>query len=287
MIAERERLCDMPNRAKYVSSTGEVIQLDSRPVFIGTAEEARSDYWSYEVGYKSLKSVVRQAREISVDAYFASNDQADKLRRLADYDMGRKTPGKLYIDDWFQRAFIVGSEASEITRKRHKETLTVALLDGVWGKLCTESFFPVDEDPDADYLDLPTDVLFDLSASTGISTIRNNSLDASPVKLTFFGPAVNPYVIIGGNRYALNATIPDGSRVEVDGTVYPRTIRMIAANGDTTNAFSAGERGDGEGSGEYIFEKIQPGYQIVNWPGGYGVDVSWLEQEGAVPWKTA
>ena len=277
----------MPNRAKYVSSNGEVIQLDNRPVLIGTAEELRSNYWSYEVGYKSLNSVTRKAREASIDACFASNEKADQLRKLADYDVSHNTPGKFYIDDWFQRVFIVGSEASEIARTRHTETLKIVLLDGVWSKLHTASFFPVENDPDTEYLDLPTDVSFDVAPSAGISAIKNISMEPSPVKLTFFGPAVNPYLIIGNNRYALNITIQDGARVEVDGTIYPRTIKLIAANGDTTDVFGSGERGDGAGSGEYIFEKIQSGYQSVNWPGGFGVDVGWLEQQGATPWKTA
>lgn len=273
----------MPN-CYYQSSKGQRVQLNSAPVLVGTAENLRGNSWGYTIGTRTLTGITREAFTVSLSAYFGDQKEADTLRRLADYDMANGTPGTFHCGDWFQRAYIVGYDASEITRTHHEEELEIVLLDGQWGKWNTLTLWPTADDPSTTYLDLPVDAPFDLLPPAGASGITNASLLPSPVRLTFYGPAVSPYLLIGSNRYEIKATIPSGSRVVVDGSVWPRTIQMISAEGNITDIFSAGERGDGEGAGSYIFEKIKPGYSAIQWSGSFGIDVEWLTQEGGIPW---
>lgn len=274
----------MPNQARYIASNGEVVELDGPTTWIGTAEQILSDEWSYTLGYRDITGVTRDAIEVEVEACFKDNKEANRLRLLRNMDIRNGTPGTIEVKGLIQRAYIVKSTPSEITRTHHRETLTIALLDGMWGKWVGSEFWPMESDPDTEYLDLPTDVLFDVMPPSAIDYLTNESDISAPFKLTIFGPCVNPYVNIGDNRYEIIANIPDGARVEVNSQVFPRTITLISAMGDRTDLFGAGTRGEGEGSGEYIFEPIKPGYNSVAWPGGFGFDLEWYEQKEVPEW---
>lgn len=276
----------MSKQARYISSKGQVVELDGPTTWIGTAEELLSNNWTYSVGYKNITGVTRSAVEKSVDAFFKDASEADKLRRIADFDVMNKTPGIIEAKGMIQRAYIVSSEPYDITRNHHIETLTVILLDGIWGKWKSATFFPIENDPTREYLDLPVDCEFDVIPPVNVSTITNESLIPAPFKITVWGPATNPFFRIGDNRYELLTTIPSGSRIEIDSQSFPRTITLITEYGDKSDMFSVGTRGSGQGCGEYIFEPIPSGVSTVYLPGGFGIDVDWLEQDGVPPWKS-
>lgn len=274
----------MPNQARYIASNGEVVELDGPTTWIGTAEQLLSDEWSYTLGYRDISGVNRDAKEVEVEACFKNNEEANKLRLLRNMDIRNGMPGTLEVKGLIQRAYIVKSTPSEIMRTHHRETLTIVLLDGMWGKWAESEFWPTESDPDTEYLDLPTDVLFDVMPPSALDYLTNESDIPAPFKLTIYGPCVNPYITIGDNRYEIIANIPAGARVEIDSQSFPRTITLISSAGDRTDLFSAGTRGEGEGSGEYIFEPIKPGYNSVAWPGGFGFDLEWYEQKEVPEW---
>lgn len=267
----------------YVSSSGERIDFDGDSIFVGTGDDLRSSVWSYSLDYRDVSALTRPARKATVEAAILDLSEADRLRRAAELDTQRKQPGSLYVDGWFQRCYILAIEPSEIRPTYIKEDLEIVLLDGFYGAWETASFWSIANDPDSEWLDLPTDAPFDLMQPRAVEIIKNDSHLPSPIKLTLFGPAVNPYVIIGSNRYALNLSIPDGARAEIDATVFPRTIKLVSQHGDETDEFAAGVRGSGVGGGEYIFEDLQPGTSSVAWPGSFGFELSWLKQEGSPP----
>lgn len=267
----------------YVSSSGERIDFDGDSIFVGTGEDLRSSVWSYSLDYRDVSALARPARKATVEAVIIDLSEVDRLRRAAEIDAQRKHPGSLYVDGWFQRCYILAIEPSEIRPTYIKEDLEIVLLDGCWGAWETVSFWSIANDPDSEWLDLPTDTPFDLMQPRAAEIVKNDSHLPSPIKLTLFGPAVNPYVIIGSNRYAINLSIPDGARAEIDATVFPRTIKLISQHGDETDEFAAGVRGSGVGGGEYIFEDLQPGTSPVAWSGSFGFELSWLKQEGSPP----
>lgn len=274
----------MPNQARYIASNGEVVELDGPTTWIGTAEQLLSDQWSYTLGYRDITGVTREAREIEVEAFFRNNEESNRLRRLRNMDVRNGTPGTIEAKGLIQRAYIVKSTPSVITRTHHREALTVVLLDGLWGEWFSEEFWPIETDQDTEYLDLPTDVQFDVMPPSALNSLTNNSSIPAPFKMTIFGPCVNPYIVIGDNRYEIIANIPAGARVEINSQSFPRTITLISSAGDRTDLFSSGTRGSGEGSGEYIFEPLKPGYNSVSWPGGFGFDLEWYEQVEVPEW---
>lgn len=265
------------------ASTGETIPLEGPDIWAQTAEGLRGREWSYTLGYRSLTGVSRTAREAELDlTYVRCPEKVDSTRRLFDADVAAGTPGTFDADGWTTRAYVVKAEPQTITPTMVETQLTVVLLDGVWRRETTTH-----HDPRTDAgsgLDYPHDYPHDYGGMSILDTVANTSGMPQPIRLTIFGPCVNPYVIIDPNRYEVDATIPAGSRLEIDGTADARTVIMISDTGLRTNLFAKAVRGTGRGSGTYIFEPLPPGTSTISWAGGFEFDLTAIEERSEPPW---
>lgn len=275
------------HRLSYISGTGGAeVSLDCRSALAGTAAGIRGREWGYTIGHLSLSGATRGARECSLSVTFLDRSSADELRRLADRDMAKGTPGSLSMDGWAQRAYIAKADPSSISRAHVAMGLTVVLLDGVWRKGHTVSFEP--PSPNAGYdgwLDLPYDLPYDLGAPSARSYIDVGEWGAAPLKFTIYGPCTNPAVRIDGNWYKVDLTIPEGGYLVIDPLAVPRSVTLVNADGSTVDAFSKARRGDGLGSGEYVFQPASAGTHEVDWDKSFGFDLTWYEEEGEPPWS--
>jgi len=133
------------------------------------------------------------------------------------------------------------------------------------------------------YLDYPHNYPYDYQKTSSTESITPSVLTPSDVRLVIYGPAVNPYVIVGDNRYQVNTTVPSGGYLTVDGR--NKSIMLTLADGTVQNVFSSGVRGGGAGGGSYIFERIPAGTSEVTYDGSFGFDLGWYEEEGEPPWS--
>ena len=275
------------HRLSYISGTGVAeVSLDCRSALAGTAAGIRGREWGYTIGHLSLSGATRGSRECSLSVTFLDRSSADELRRLADRDMAKGTPGSLSMDGWEQRAYIAKAEPSSISRDHVTMSLTVVLLDGVWRRGHTVSFDPLS--PNAGYdgwLDLPYDLPYDLGAPSARSYIDVGEWGAAPLKFTVYGPAVNPAIRIDGNWYRVDLTVPEGGYLVIDPLASPRAVTLVNADGSTVDAFPKAHRGEGLGSGEYVFQPASAGTHEVDWDKSFGFDLTWYEEEGEPPWS--
>mgnify|MGYP007073505778 CR=1 FL=1 len=269
---------------EYVcSATGERIGFEG-PLYGETLAGLRGRVWDYSIGARGLTGITRKTRETNVTVRIHDSPATlDLLRRLADADMAAGAPGTLVADgEWETRAWIAKSEPQSITPTMVETQLAVALLDGVWRREITTH-----HDPRTDAgsgLDYPHDYPHDYGGMSILDTVANATGMPQPVKLTIFGPCVNPYIIIGTNRYEVDATIPAGSRLEIDAASDSRTVTMISDTGLRTNLFAKAVRGTGRGSGTYIFEPLPPGMSTISWAGGFEFDLTVIEERSEPPW---
>lgn len=272
------------NQLEYVPGIGgQSVQMDGPSSFVGIAENLRSREWEYDLGFRDLVSATRPAREVDV-TFYADYATADDLRRVADADVTARTPGVFVAQkEWRQRGYILASKPSDIHYGRLSTELKIALLDGAWWRLVTRSFMMDGGSGGDTYLDYPHDYPYDYEKTSYTGVITPSVLTSSDVYLVIYGPAVNPYVIVGGNRYQVNVTVPSGGYVIVDGR--DKTIMLTLADGTVQNVFSSGVRGGGAGGGTYIFEKIPAGTSEVTYDGSFGFDLGWYEEEGEPPWS--
>ena len=275
------------HRLSYISGTGAAeVCLDCRSALAGTAEGVRGREWGYSIGYRSIAAATRAARECSMSVTFLDLSVADELRRLADRDVAMATPGTLAVDGWSQRAYITAAEPSSISRAHMAADLTVVLLDGVWRKGHTVAFEQLTATSvDGEFLDLPYDLPYDLGVPSTRRYVDVGEWGAAPLRFVVYGPCVNPAVRIDGNWYRVDVTVPDGGYLVVDPLATPRSVTLVAADGSTTDAFAKARRGNGLGSGEYVFQPASPGVHEVEWDRSFGFDLTWYEEEGEPPWS--
>ncbi|WP_139652777.1 hypothetical protein [Raoultibacter phocaeensis] len=132
-------------------------------------------------------------------------------------------------------------------------------------------------------LNFPFDFPFGFALSgTGSRFVENPGFEPAPIRLTVYGPAKSPVVIIGGNRYEVNAEVKEGGRLVIDGTV--KTINVEDAYGRTENVFSKRCGNQREGSGSYVFQKVDPGHQSVTWDGSFAFEVIVFERGSESGW---
>lgn len=275
------------HRLSYISGTGAAeVCLDCRSALAGTAEGVRGREWGYSIGYRSIAAATRAARECSMSVTFLDLSVADELRRLADRDVAMATPGTLAVDGWSQRAYITAAEPTSISRAHMAADLTVVLLDGVWRKGHTVAFEQLTATSgDGEFLDLPYDLPYDLGVPSTRRYVDVGEWGAAPLRFVVYGPCVNPAVRIDGNWYRVDVTVPDGGYLVVDPLATPRSVTLVAADGSTTDVFAKARRGNGLGSGEYVFQPASPGVHEVEWDRSFGFDITWYEEEGEPPWS--
>lgn len=275
------------HRLSYISGTGAAeVCLDCRSALAGTAEGIRGREWGYSVGYRAIAAATRAARKCSLSVTFLDLSVADELRRLADRDVAMATPGTLAVDGWSQRAYITAAEPSSISRAHMAADLTVVLLDGVWRKGHTVAFEQLTATSvDGEFLDLPYDLPYDLGVPSTRRYVDVGEWGAAPLRFVVYGPCVNPAVRIDGNWYRVDVTVPDGGYLVVDPLATPRSVTLVAADGSTADAFAKARRGNGLGSGEYVFQPASPGVHEVEWDRSFGFDLTWYEEEGEPPWS--
>ena len=272
------------NKLEYIPAAldADSVNMDGGGSFVGTANNIRSRAWAYKLGYRDLATANRPAREVDVD-FQTDYATADAFRRAADADVMAKTPGMFVAQgEWKQRGYVLSSVPQYIHYGRLGTKLKIALLDGAWWRLQSREFLAPDADGSYQFLDYPHDYEYDYTPNLATTSIQTSVLTPCDVRLTIYGAASNPYVIIGGNTYKVNVTVPAGGYLVIDGR--EKTITLTLADGTQQNAFQYGVRGTGLGGGSYVFEPIQAGEQDVQWLGTFGFDLGWYEEEGEPPW---
>ncbi|PLS27529.1 hypothetical protein [Bifidobacterium parmae] len=258
---------------------------DPDGLMVGQIMEPRTRSWNTSLGYRSL-TATRPARTVKVTALCRDKTRLDTAEARFDADMRayteeQATPGLLDVDGWRQNALVTGCEPDYVSPQLTRVELTIALLDGVWHKPVTQSF----DRSTARYTsgkDYPHDYRYDYMPSRQVGVIDNDSALPSRAKITIYGPAATPTIIIGANRIIADVTIPSGGYLVIDGTGTPRTATLVAANGDKTNVFATLHRN--QAAGEYAFATIPPGRNTVSWDESFGFDIEyWLERTG-LPW---
>ena len=261
----------------------QTVKMDGPRGFVGTAENVRSRAWSYDLVKRSIAGPIRAAREIEVE-FTTDFETMDALREAADADMIACTPGTFVAqNEWKQRGYVVASMPKAIRYGWLKTSLTVALLDGAWWRIRGVELKPGQGSAGEDGLDYAFDYEHDYNKPTTGGQVDTGNLVACKPRLVFYGPITNPYIIIAGNKYQVDATVAAGARIEVDGR--DKTVKLIAEDGTTVDKFAYAHRGAGEGGGEYIFQPIPPGVNEITWDDSFGVDVMWYDEVGEPPWS--
>ena len=281
----------------YETAGGKQIRLDDERDggHIGTGGGLRTLDWTYETGVRSIRGQSKPVREVSVSITFASYDDADAFASACNGDVAAGTPGRittgiiesaLNTSPWYARAYITDMSFDTITPTCIVCSATVVLLDGgVWYRDSSTILSKSSAGSSYDYLDYPHGYDYDFLGMTTTDDIvvESSSTDSVDIRIVVQGPAVNPYVMIDGNRYEVDDTIDAGWTITID--TREKTIIKSSDTGIVTNDFALGVRGDGVGSGTYVFERLRVGRHTVAWSSSGNIEVTVYDERCLPPWS--
>ena len=274
-------------KLKYVSSRGNVFELDVPEASIGIGTSLRGYKPGYTLGTHSISGITSNAQEVPLDLFVEGFELAEKMAQEFEADFNKQQPGELvFNNEWRQNAYIAKSEDQSVFHDQATITLTAILLDGAWHKSHVKSFDIVRDEAQSDWLNLPTNAPYNLGITRPPKSLEIQTLSECPVKFVIYGAALQPRIVIGDNTYSFTLTVPAGGRLVVDGTKARKAITLVTETGDASDRFDVGNRGSGKGSGNYCFEPLKTGYQNISWDGTFGFDIEWWEMRGGLPWNS-
>ena len=268
---------------RYVNHNGRAFDFDRDGVAFSMSEG-----WDWEKEETVLNGTVYgfldKSRELSINVAIGTSvdvrEVMEELYRVVVEDLSYSQNGYLERDGWRCDAYIKASAKKNADYTGPKGyTLTALLPDGYWYRESTTSFFK--NETSGGGVDYEYDYEYDYGGTGVARLVSNQSVYPSDFKIVVYGPATNPYVIIGGNRYEMNAYVPDGAILIIDSK--SGTVEVVHENGDHVNVF--GDTADGgQGSGSYIFERIEPGDSTVSWDGTFGFDLTIRDRRDERSW---
>lgn len=248
--------------------------------------DLRDYLWSYDTINNRISRFFRDVTTRKIPLVVCGNSDAEavaaknRLHELAEIDVVEKIPGKIRSGDYYTTGYIVGVSRGEYLISKRYCTLDLTFVsdDPAWYQEKTHVFLPENEGTNAigGGTDYPYDYPYDYAVSLKGRKIVCDSVGSSAFKMTIYGPATDPVVVIGTHTYAIKGSITAGEVLEIDGL--HKTVTLTNAAGNKINWF------DKRGRESYIFEPIPAGGNIVSWFGSFGFDLTIIEKRSEPKW---
>ena len=272
----------------YVNSRNEKVYLDREPYKMLSSTSLFDYEWEYATQGSANPRITKFSQtmqEKDFDIRILSSGTADfkekanHLLSTFEKDVFSVSPGRLYVGDWYLRCYISKSKKPERYFNAKSSLLKINVIseNGMWTKDATTAFGKItNEMYNLAGLDYAYDYPFDYSNSLTSQLLINENYAPADFELTIFGSCVNPAVSIGLHTYAVNDRIVLGEYIKVNSRT--RKIYKVKNNGEKVNLY------DRQGREFWIFEKIPPGNLIVAWPGGFGFEITLMEERSEPRW---
>lgn len=269
----------------YTNSKNQVIKLGQDSGVWLDENDLFSYEWEYVTAQRRLVAVSRDVSEMPVKLLFLNGESDETIAHfleVMDYDMRMKSPGTLSVNGFERRGVFFQASTEDYMYKRGLMYLDMRFLalDQDWSRRTTFTFDVSVGSVDTQ-LFYPHDYPHDYGGSPAPSSFENPSAFPSEFLLRIYGPVSNPYVIINGNLYAVNCTVVSGGFLVIDSTDRS-AIYNYNAQGVAQNVFDLATAGS-QGSGEYIYELIQPGTNQVSKSNNFKIDIEVLDSRSIPP----
>ena len=286
---------------KYVNHKNQVISLGDGGPLHYFANTIRDWEWSTNSVNGKISSFTRSPidKDLPIGIAAESEDEGlllrDQIYEIAEVDNltmlpeseEDPTPGKLYVGEWYVELFMKSCSFDNyhFDDRFAEMTFGCHIPYPAWTKEELDQFFIESDDlTSSDFLDFPFDFPFDFKRPRQNKKITNDSLTPCYFLWRVYGPALNPYINIGGNIYQVNVNVPSGARLEVDIRKGSERIELIDLYGNVTNCFNSRNKGSKD-SGEYIWKKIPVGISTLSWDNSFNFDIMKYYERSQHPWS--
>lgn len=267
-------------KLQYIASSGNIYDLNARNEIL--TREANYHSWAWdprgtELQYGlRLSNFAREAAEYSVTlTFFGSQDQRratiDALHEDFEADLRSMKPGRVVWGDWYIDCFITESSTAPDERLAWTDNeVTLFCPRPFWIRESTKSFSPQSAPAGQEYLDYPYDYEYDYYYQPGFQEWIRTFPFASDFKMVIFGPASEPQITINGYQYKILDVIGSTEYIVIDSR--DNTVMKHQGNGQVMNIF------DLRNKAQSVFAQIPGGRLVLNWPGGFGFDLTLYEE---------
>lgn len=272
----------------YEGSDGTTINLMDDCIYAQNPERLASSSWKYTTisgvnGLGRVKTFFKDAQELTLTLGIMADSASDfntrmyELHRTFDRDVRRLQPGRLWWNGWYKEVFAVETvqdEFDEIFESVDRDVTFISVRP-YWTKPIKYSFQAMTYAPGGAH-DYDFDYSHDYDVEEVVEAIENDCIDAANFEIVFYGPAINPSVVIGGHSYGVLTELEAGESVTVNSLT--KKITLSNTSGATENVFHLRDRDS------YIFEKIPEGHCPVLRSKDLQMDVTIYDERGEPTW---
>ena len=280
----------MIQEIKYVNANGTEIVLN-RGHYTISKNELRNYDWNYTAynrpsGYGGRVSFSRGVQEKSISIGIRGGVGGDfskyaaELLALTEPDILNKTPGRLYIGNQYIVCYM--SVSSKVEHYAHRagwaiKEVSILTVEPFWHEEITHFFIKGKAEMVKDGKRYNGRLPYRYISNMSSSEILNAHYAPSPMRLTIYGAAKNPRIIIGGHEYTINAQIIEGQRIIID--QLKKTIVAKNPDGAETSLF------DDRDKVNDVFKFIPPGQNDVIYTGDFDFDIAVILQRSEPSWS--
>lgn len=273
---------------KYVNSIGKEIILNSKELKI---KKANFHNYAWRYSYKEKNNGIyvnkfskNEAQYPMILSVYGSLDRRKELLNnfldITEYDVARNMPGKLWYGEWYLECFVI--ESSTVPNENYYTEREIVIMgpSNEWVKENKMTFLGksnVQTVSDVSNANYPKDYPYDYESKVAKGTIINEGYADEDFKMTIYGPAINPSVMIGKNLYQIYTEVKESEYLVID------TLNAVTSQydkyGNETPKWNSRHK-------DYrIFEKIPVGINNVIWPGDFGFDIVTYEKRSEPKWS--
>lgn len=266
---------------RYVASSGRSYNLRSNTLRLGRGTNFHKWKWiAIAVALKLGARVTAFKKDPAVyEAELALFGTSESKQKLLDdlhddfeLDIRNLTPGRLIWNDYYIECFAIESSTEpDDSNMIVDNKVRFYCPYPFWIKEDTKSFFGQASGTTETFLDYPYDYDYDyFSGGSGSATWQTDFPFKSDFRMTIYGPAVNPRIVINDQVYQILDVLEASEHVVIDSK--HGTIEKTTASGQKVNAF------DLRNKAESVFEQIPAKTLSLSWPGTFGFDLTLYEE---------
>lgn len=224
---------------------------------------------------------------------FTDSEKADEIKnRLYEImakDSVKTSYGRIYIGRCYYQCYMSGSEKSNYLNSKGETNISIELSTDqpYWIREVRKDFDPSNlevtnrvGEARVGYAmvsgipqNAPDGTLDD--ATIG-AVLENTFWDSCDCDILIYGPAENPYVMIGNNVYSVSVNVPKGYILQINTKL--KQIWLYDHNMQPSNVFNLRNK-------KYnTFQKVSAGYNRVVWNGTYKIAITLLEERDEPIW---
>lgn len=274
----------------YKSHSGEIIDFHGSDIW-SDEHWIRGYEWSLEDANGAYTHIGREATDKELDVYVFggternANAIRNRMYRVFDADVVNKTPGKLYVGDYYMLCYVTAMSDPEgsVDKSKIHTVLTFSSAYPAWQKEVSLEYLPFERATDdaAIGLDFPYDYPYDYAGLSQAARTVNNPFDfPCKFELTMYGATGNlPQITINGNVYGVNSALADGEHLVIDGHTGANTVIKYTVDFSEVNWFGKRYK---ENS---VFTPIPAGVSSLIWDGSFGFTITLFDERSEPPWE--